>query len=479
MKKISFIFLVTIFIVVPVQASWIKNYGDSNSQFGQVVEITPDGGYFIIGNTYSEETEFDILLIKTDENGDTMWTKTYGGLLNDFAYSGQITTDGGFIIAGYTESSGAGEFDAWLLMTDPDGDTTWTQTYGDTGFDIAQGIYQTTDGGFVVTGYRDGILNQEYDYPMPGDIWLFKVLETGTLEWEKTYGSPDEDFEEGHDVRQTSDGGYIVCCDGLKDAMTLSTAKLLKTDTAGDTVWVYRTQAYRSFNCIRETPDGSFMIAGNFDIGDLGLAKFDLNGSLLWEKTYGLPTPENDWANWIEEISDDNYIVTGTFDAIFTPQARDGDIWLLKVDENGDTLWTRKFGEKPQYDNGNCVRQTSDGGFIVTGLSETYSNGGYDICLIKTDSLGYVAVEENPISYHDNGLELITPIGREITLRYADRSQGFHAEVFDASGRKVDEIRSVTTNGTFTWGVDFVPGVYFIREISGTSLPAKKVILVK
>jgi hypothetical protein len=486
-KYVCFLLVTTTLVAIPAtaQGGWIKNYGDGDTEFGEVVEETSEGGYYVLGTTYSAETKIDIWILKTDKNGDTVWTRTYGGSLDDWGFSGQITSDGGFIITGFTESFGAGKHDAWLLKIDPDGDTAWTQTYGDTGYDVASSVHQTTDDGYIITGHRDGKFNQDYNYVIPGDIWLIKTQADGTLMWEKTYGTPDQDYEEGLCVRQTSDGGYIVGCYGLYEAATLSYGRLMRTDASGDSVWVYRTAQIRWFNSVLETSDGDFFIAGNFNPADVGVAKIDATGNLLWEKSYGDPGTINDWANGLAETPDGNYIVTGLFGATFPGgNPVGGDVWLLKVDDNGDTLWTRLFGDNPEFDAGRCVKPTSDGGYIIAGYSGTYSNGNYDICLIKTDEYGMVAVAEEPVVDVETDWHILSSIGRQIVLRYEDRPEGFHAQVFDASGRMVDEIHAAGVSGSISWPVTsitrkgFGSGVYFIKVNTNQTPRTCKVILV-
>jgi len=484
MVRKSLVVLVAVLVAaIPTaaQTGWMKNYGGEGSETGWVVEQTTDGGYFVLGTTSSFGAgEADIWLLKTDSSGDTLWTKTYGGSLTEWASSGQLTSDGGCIIAGYTESFGAGKYDIWLLKTDSSGDTVWTQTYGDTGYEEANSVQRTTDGGYIITGYNNGVFNEEYGYVRPGDIWLIKTDDGGNLLWEKTYGTPEDEYEEGMCVRQTSDGGYIVGCYGLDDPATLSKARLMKTDASGDTVWIYRTSANRWFDCVEETLDGEYIIAGNFNIADLGLAKISETGSLLWEKTYGDPAPVNDWANGLAETSDGGYIVTGLYAALFPGGSpKNGDLWLLKTDENGDTLWTRTYGKNPQFDFGNCVRTTSDGGYIVTGITKSYTNGDYDLWLIKTDEYGMISVAEEPGADAPADWQVLSPIGHSIVLRYEDRPQGFSASVFDASGRKVDEIHASQASGTIIWGDTQTPGVYFIRSSSDNTMTTRKVILVK
>ncbi|MCP4631383.1 MAG: T9SS type A sorting domain-containing protein, partial [candidate division Zixibacteria bacterium] len=167
------------------------------------VQQTTDGGYIIAGETGSYGAgNRDSYLIKTDSSGDTLWTQTYGGASHDIAESVQQTTDGGYILGGYTESYGAGNRDFYLIKTDSSGDTLWTRTYGGAAYDYAESVQQTTDGGYIMTGYTSS-------FGAGGaDCYLIKTDSSGDTLWTRTYGGAIYDM--AYSVQQTTDGGYIV-----------------------------------------------------------------------------------------------------------------------------------------------------------------------------------------------------------------------------------------------------------------------------
>jgi len=149
--KLLLTVLCILFLVAVVAAQdtlWTRTYGGSDDDWAISVQQTTDGGYIIAGSTdpsYPDSTDW--YLIKTDASGDTIWTRTYGGSSSDHAYSVQQTTDGGYIVTGWTSSFGAGSSDVYLLKTDASGDTLWTRAYGGTGYDCASSGQQTTDSG--------------------------------------------------------------------------------------------------------------------------------------------------------------------------------------------------------------------------------------------------------------------------------------------------------------------------------------------
>ncbi len=182
---------------------WTRTHGGSDEDAGLSVQQTSDGGYIVAGLTVSFGAgSVDFYLLKTDSCGDTLWTRTYGGSDWDEGYSVQQTSDGGYIIVGQTESFGAGARDVYLVKTDSSGDTLWTRTYGGSGYDEGFSVRQTSDGGYIIAG---GTNSFGGDY---SDLCLLKTASSGDTLWTRTYGGSN--FDKAYSVQQTSDGGYII-----------------------------------------------------------------------------------------------------------------------------------------------------------------------------------------------------------------------------------------------------------------------------
>ena len=157
--------------------SFTKTFGGVDWDYANSVQQTTDGGYIIAGGTDSPGTDGDVYLVKTDREGNEEWSRTFGGKENDTASSVQQTTDGGYIIAGDTNSFGAGEFDFYLVKTDGEGNEEWSRAFGGVGWDYADSVQQTTDGGYIIAGGTDSYGAGGYD------VYLVKTDGGGNEEW--------------------------------------------------------------------------------------------------------------------------------------------------------------------------------------------------------------------------------------------------------------------------------------------------------
>jgi len=206
---------------------WTRTYGGTDCDMSRSVQQTADGGYVIAGNTYSFGAgNHDVYLIKTDASGDTLWTRTYGGTDYDEGYSVQQTADGGYVIAGNTYSFGAGRTDVHLIKTDASGDTLWTRTYGGTDYDLGYSVQQTADGGYIIAGFTASF------GAGADDVYLIKTEASGDTAWTRTCGGTNRDW--GYSVQQTSDGGYIVAGRTYSFGAGDYDVYLIKTDSLGN-----------------------------------------------------------------------------------------------------------------------------------------------------------------------------------------------------------------------------------------------------
>jgi hypothetical protein len=366
--------------VASAQTNWARTYGGTSVDMGNSVQQTADGGYIITGETESFGAGvYDVYLVETNAAGDTLWTRTYGGPSNDEGYSVQQTTDGGFIVAGFTESFGAGGDDVYLIKTDAQGDTLWTRTYGGTDDDRGNSVRQTVDGGYIIAGWT-------YSFGAgDSDVYVIKTDAHGDTIWTRTYGGPGLDV--GNTVQQTADGGYIIAGTTKSFGVGWSDVWLIKTSASGDTLWTrtYGGPYIDRGNSVQQTTDGGYVVGVSYSHGpahyDLWLVKTNASGDTLWTRMYGGPYDESGCL--VRQTTDGGYVIGGYTDSY---GAGGADFYLVRTNAQGDTLWTRTYGG-PSLDLGYAVQQTADGSYIFAGWTYSFGAGRHDVYLIKTNGL--------------------------------------------------------------------------------------------
>jgi hypothetical protein len=325
---------------------WTKTYGDYLHNWGYSVQQTTDGGYVIAGhvNPYagSPMGEAEVYLIKTDSNGDISWTKTYGET-DEANYGRSVcqTADGGYAIAGIGTPPG-GCNNVLLIKTNEHGDTLWTKSYGDPGTaDRGESICQTTDGGYVIVGsstpfdsnfndYIDDYIQDEYLLDLAWNVYLIKTDSTGETLWTKKYGAPGRGG--GYSVQQTTDDGYIIAGWRVASGGDNANVWLIKTDANGNIEW---DSTFGGVNndigySVCQTTEGGYAIAGRtYSYGasdDVWLIKTDANGNIKWDMTLG--GVNNDNGRSVCQTADGGYVIAGQ---TWSYGAGAGDVWLIKA----------------------------------------------------------------------------------------------------------------------------------------------------
>lgn len=359
---------------------WSKTFGGSNIDVGYCVQQTADGGFIISGYTRSYGANgHNIWLLKTDYFGNELWNNTFGGSNDDEGESVQQTNDGGYIITGWTKSFGSGGKDVWLIKTDYQGNELWNKIFGGSYDDGGTTVQQTTDGGYIIAGYTSS-------YGVGSvDAWLIKTDEQGNQQWTKTLGGYSSDG--AWCVQQTTDGGYILTGWTLSSGPGyVGNAWLVKTDGTGNQQW---SKAFggddvdRGYH-VQQTSDGGFITTGytsSFGAGldDVLLIKTDSSGNEQWIKTYG--GTGRDYGYCVEQTIDGGYIITGY---TLSYGAGGDDIWLIKTNSGGELQWDQTYGGV-NSDVGYYVQQTTDTGYILTGHTLSYGAGLHDVWLIKIE----------------------------------------------------------------------------------------------
>ncbi len=564
MRRLDFLIIIATILVIPLTSfGWTRTYGGEYEDRGYCIQLTPDSGYIFVGCW----NDLHACLIKTDKWGDERWIQTYG---NDTIFSEgyyvKVTPDSGYVFTGYMYILDDLDFEElWLVKTNQNGDTSWTRTYGSDQTDFGSCVDEIGDGGYVVLGKN---FSQSYDC-----IWLLRTDEWGDTLWTRSLCGGGEGSHTGNCIQHTIDGGFVMC----------GTFGVIKTGSVGQQVWSYDPGG--SSNYVEQTEDGSYVVTGSKDNG-VFLLKLNQEGDSIWMHRWA----ESNWGRngrCVHEIKDGGYIIVGNM-----AYSSFSYLYLMETDSLGDSLWSQVYGGDD--DIGYHVRQTDDGGFIIVGDTRTLSSvGGLDIWLLKTNEYGDTVWYEgeprriiNPqegdtiaymipsawfknsgtypisdfychceiassnfltpdyyvkywVSYEiepgDSVLvrfsewasddsatytarfytskesevlwqtrektvtfygepwlgvveeqhlvltpcwELTSSCGAQITLRYSNYPDGFAADVFDASGRKVDKLESADVSGIITWGTCYGAGVYFIRAAGDQTPKTKRIVLI-
>ncbi len=310
---------------------WSRAFGTGGVECAFAMTERAAGGTVLAGWQLPDAgTNYDFWLVCLDANGQSLWTRTYGSAtMNDYCYAITPTTGGGYAIAGYTEAGASGPTDAWLIVLDGAGNEQWNRRYGGTGYDWCIALDQTTDNGFILAGWTDP------SETGMGNGWMARTNAVGDTLWTRSLGGNGED--RFYAVRQTADGGYLAAG---------------RTSSSG---------------------------AGSFDAW---LVKLNANGLTQWTRTYG--GTGADYCFAMDETGDGGFVCAGSTASF---GAGGDDMWLLRVNSNGDTLWTRTFGGT-QAERAWSVDEEPDGSITLAGQTASSGSGGDDFWIVHTDDAG-------------------------------------------------------------------------------------------
>ncbi|PQA95573.1 hypothetical protein B0A69_04105 [Chryseobacterium shigense] len=465
------------------------DFNTSNRLYGLPVAHTPDGGYILAGNTNSNGGYIsgvhgsgnaqDMWVVKTDSHGNFQWQKALGGTGYDSAAALALTSDGGYIIAGYSTVDDGdvpiyfGSRDIWIVKLDGAGNKLWTQNLGTTDDEKAYSIQQTSDGGFIVAGaiYAAGV-SPVTRYNMVA----IKTDPNGNIEWRKSFGGSDD--EVAYSVKQTTGGGYILAGStqtknngdvsgnhtywSSSDAAYLASrdAWVVKLNAQGTLQWQKCLGGTGEDNAysIQQTTDGGYILAGysnstNGDVtgnhgnNDFWVVKMNSSGGLEWQKSMG--GSQTDMAHFIKQTPDGGYIVTGiSFSANGDVTDHHGnnntnDYWVVKMDASGNKSWTKSLGGT-NGDSAYSLDLTQDGGYVIAGTTNSVNgdvvgmhpnSSATDFWLVKLGAGNLGTEEAKPsknISLHPNPVKDILHFSEELSS----------IEVYTSDGKIVYEILS-------------------------------------
>ncbi len=389
---------------------WQKTLGGTNADNAGCIKQTKDGGYILAGNTKSNDSDvngnhgdWDMWIVKMNNVGGVQWKKCYGGSNTDESTYIEQTTDGGYIIAGATNSNNgdvsgyyngntASYLDAWILKIDSLGTVQWQKCYGGSNFDAVYEIHQTFDGGYIAVGETDsddGIVVGQHAVTI-ADVWVLKIDSIGNLQWQKCLGGTNQDY--GQSIIQTIDSGYLIAGETYStDGDVVGNhgdfdGWVVKLNSKGKLIWnkCYGGSGGEYIYSIIQNKDKSFTFCGstagsnNGDLtgittyggGDDWVMKIDSIGKIIWQKCYG--GSKSDYAYSLEQTSDGGFIIIGTTesDSVMGNKPNNfhglNDYWMVRIDSIGNLVWQTSIGGIHD-DDGFSILQTSDGGYLVFG----------------------------------------------------------------------------------------------------------------
>jgi hypothetical protein len=350
------------FFQIKAQAQLCLHMGGSGNEQGHSVVQTPDGGYAIAGHTDSFGQGLnDVYVVKLSAAGIIQWTRTVGGAGQDYGRSIVLTSDGGFAIGGYTNSFGAGGNDFYVVKLSATGDLEWTKTIGGTGNDLAWTIVQTTDGGYALGGQTSSFGGS------PNQFYMVKLNASGDLEWDKRVGV-NSVASVGYSLVQTPDGGFAMCGSHYSWTGNVSTSStnfyIVKLSSTGALLWTRVLQNSRNdyARSIINTSDGGLVIAGERNDQsttnwDIYITKLNASGQVLWDTWYGMNNSEEGFS--VTEAADGGFVVTGSI-LPSTPIANTWyDLYMVKFNSSGTPVWNRLFGTTV-YNSGGSSQNLAD-----------------------------------------------------------------------------------------------------------------------
>lgn len=361
-------------------------FGGADFDRGHAILPTKNGGYIVVGQTTSfGQGSIDVYVAKLDPIGNIEWTRTIGGSNEDGGYAIVQTVDNGYAIAGYTMSFGQGNYDMYVIKLDNNGNVQWSKTIGGTNIDYARAILQTPDKGFLVVGYTNSYGQGNLD------VYIVKLDSIGNLQWDKTIGGIYNDFS--RDVIQTSDGGYAIVGYTYSFGQGWSDVYVIKIDSIGNIQWT-RTIGGADIDrghAIVQTIDNGYAIVGqtaSYGQGneDVYVIKLNSAGEVLWTKTIGGINEDRGFD--IVQGSDGSLTLVG-----WTTSFGQGsyDVYIVQLDSVGSLQWTTTIGGT-MGDYGYGIAVVSDSSYILTGWSSSFAVGVTDVMVLQINNHGYIQV---------------------------------------------------------------------------------------
>ena len=474
-----FLLITQISLAQSPDTTWTKIFATPGDDYGEYVEQTDDGGFIIVGSTDSSGSD-DVLLIKTNSAGDTIWTKIYGTYRWDYASCVHQTSDGGYIIFGDTDSFYPTRWNGWLIKTNSNGDTLWTKVFtGPKYYFIRSGLELASGNGYVFTGYsKTSAAGNE-------DIWFARTNMNGDTVWTKTFAGSGREFS--FSIAHASNGDLLIAGTTESFGAGESDALIIRVEGDGDFVWTktYGGLEKECFYDIKPTDDGCFIAVGyteSFANNDYSawLVKIDANGDTLWTKTFGDNFDERAYS--VLQTSDGGFVFTG----LQHKSVWDDDLWIVKTDENGNFLWSKNYGGE-HWELGQSINQNNDGSLIITGNYYSEVTNTRDIWLLNFDPT-FTDVERDDEAQIPETIMLKqnypNPFNPTTTIEFGIPESNFVTlTIYNMLGEQLEVLVNETLSaGSYkaNWNAEeLTSGIYVYKLLAGNYLESKKMILLK
>ncbi len=534
-----FLLLLSSLIFAQPTTQWAKCFGGKGVDIGKTILQTDDGGYLIAGSSNSLDGDiahlhdslgvnYDIVLLKTDANGQLQWQKCIGGTQDDMASAMIKTFDGGYAIGGYSWSKDGDNIgnvnyysaDYWLVKIDSMGSIQWQKTFGGYLDDKMYGLAQTRDSGFIMIGTTYSHDGDVSGYHAKTDIWVVKIDTSRTIQWERCYGGSGDEFSGS--IVQAQDGGYVFAGytnSSDSDVVGLHTDYLgentydywvVNLDTLGNIKWskCFGGDQHDYASQVIKTKDDGYAVIGYSDFGvtlagylsynDYWLIKLDTSGAVQWQKSYG--GSNFDEANCIIQTNDNGYLVSGT--SLSNDHEVNGnhgryDYWVVKADGSGNFEWQESFGGS-RNDFPYSVIQTIDNGYAISGITYSYDGqiaGYHDSCtydLSLSDSIctpDIWVIKLNPYEWRGNAMDTIklsvyiypNPFDIESTLKFRLDSIPTNSSlhIYNAIGQELKSVSINNKSNTMKIFREALPKGFYICKLEheGVILAAGKFVV--
>ena len=408
---------------------WQKTFGGENGDYGTDIVECQDGGYAIIGGTMSAgEGETDAIIVRTDVNGNELWSRTYGSEGSDSALAIVECSTGGFAFTGYSRNGTWGRHNLWLVRTDASGNVLWEHLYGGTDNDQGFALIEVSTGGFAVAGITRSFGSIDpLTMIRTFDIWLLRTDTQGHLLWNSTYGGTADDIS--HSILEIPDGGFAISGEFNSSYQSVGggpliqyhpDAFIIRTDANGEALWnqTYGGIANDFSRSLVQLEDGSFALSGFTNAGsedpyDGLFVRANSTGYSTFQAVHG--SDKDDFFQAVIACDSTGFALAG-----YTYISDSADLWLIRTDTEGTPLWVRTFGG-PEDD---LIRGgiRSPDGFVLTGYTFSFGAGSRDIWLVKiSDSppIGSLLVVTGVVAT----LAIVAAIGVFIATRFVKRSR--------------------------------------------------------